>query len=153
MPASGNLAEPYARQIAGDAASAADLGEARGCPYEAAQARAETDEEIVLRQALANFIRLGARPAAGAVSQRLRARGVRNIPRGPRQSTQDNAAHLTRREAEVFALVRQGLSNPAIAASLFLSAKTVEHHVSAILTKLGVASRAEAIARARELDL
>jgi DNA-binding NarL/FixJ family response regulator len=56
---------------------------------------------------------------------------------------------LTRREAEILALLSDGLRKAAIARRLFVSTKTVDHHVSAILTKLGVPSRAEAVAMAR----
>jgi DNA-binding NarL/FixJ family response regulator len=53
---------------------------------------------------------------------------------------------LTARQAEVLGLMRQGMGNADIANRLFISRKTVEHHVSAILAKLGVANRAQAIA-------
>jgi DNA-binding NarL/FixJ family response regulator len=53
----------------------------------------------------------------------------------------------------VLKLLCTGLSNTAIASRLYLSPKTIEHHVTAIFAKLGVASRAEAIARADQLDL
>ncbi len=83
----------------------------------------------------------------------LRSRGVRDIPRGPQRWTRDNPAELTRREVEVLALVQQGLSNVEIAERLFLSTKTVHHHVSAILRKLGVARRGQAAAEAARLGL
>ncbi len=56
---------------------------------------------------------------------------------------------LTRREAQILDLISQGLRNSEIATKLFLSTRTVDHHVSAVLTKLGVPSRAAAIAMAR----
>jgi DNA-binding NarL/FixJ family response regulator len=59
-------------------------------------------------------------------------------------------AGLTSREGEVLAMLARGLSNPEIAARLFVSRKTIEHHVSAILGKLDVASREAAVNRARE---
>jgi DNA-binding NarL/FixJ family response regulator len=58
---------------------------------------------------------------------------------------------LSVREQEVLDLVRQGLSNAEIASRLFISPKTAEHHVSRILTKLGVRSRGEAAAMAVRL--
>ncbi len=58
------------------------------------------------------------------------------------------AANLTRREHEVLALLVKGMSNPEIAGQLFISRATVKVHISSILSKLGVASRAEAISLA-----
>jgi DNA-binding NarL/FixJ family response regulator len=85
------------------------------------------------------------------VARRLRAKGARGLRRGPRRTTRDNPANLTPREVEVLALVEQGLRNKQIAERLFVSAKTVDHHVAAILRKLGVHTRGEAGAAARRL--
>jgi DNA-binding CsgD family transcriptional regulator len=71
------------------------------------------------------------------------------VPRGPRSGTAANPAGLTRREHEVLELVAAGLTNPQIAARLFLSGKTVERHVTAVLRKLDARTRAEAVAAAR----
>lgn len=56
---------------------------------------------------------------------------------------QDPLAQLSRREQQVLALLRQGLSNPLIAERLFISTRTAEHHVGTILSKLGLRSRLE----------
>jgi DNA-binding CsgD family transcriptional regulator len=136
-------AAPFAYQISGDWAGAATAWETLGCPYEAARALADGDEPA-LRRALAEFQHLGARPAAAMAAQRLRDLGARGIARGPRPATLANPAGLTRREVEVLTLVVAGQSNAEIAARLFLSPKTVDHHISAILAKLGVTSRTEA---------
>jgi DNA-binding CsgD family transcriptional regulator len=139
-------AEPYVREMAGDWQAAARLWEQRGCPYEAALARAEANDEAALRDALATLQRLGAQAAARIVTRKLRRLGAHDLPRGPRASTQANGALLTARECEVLALISQGLRNADIATRLYLAPKTVEHHISAILAKLQARSRAEAVA-------
>ncbi len=146
-------AEPYALQIRGDWKRAAELWTEIGCPYEAALALMDADDEATLRQSLEELQRLGAQPAAAIVARRLRATGVRNIPRGPRAITRGHPAGLTAREIEIVALLAGGLRNSEIAERLHLSIKTVDHHVSAILSKLGVRSRTEVVREAARLGL
>jgi len=150
MPAC--AARPFARQVAGDWRRAAAAWERLGCPYERARALADGDEPAQLA-ALEIFVRLGARPDLERLRQRLRAGGVRHIPRGPRASTRDNPRGLTAREAEIAALLAGALTNARIGARLHISPKTVDHHVSAILGKLGVGSREEAGREAVKLGL
>jgi DNA-binding CsgD family transcriptional regulator/tetratricopeptide (TPR) repeat protein len=148
------LAEPYALLLAGEHAAAAAAWRALGCPYEEACAQTESDDPDSIRLAVASFERLGAVPAMKHAIRRLRALGVRDVPqvrRGPRPATRANRANLTRRQAEVLDLVAAGNTNTEIATRLFVSPKTVEQHVSAILAKLGTRTRREAIRRAREL--
>jgi DNA-binding CsgD family transcriptional regulator len=147
------IAEPFARQIAGDWRGAAAAWDDLGCPYETARALAESDDEEALREALATFERLGARPMSTRVTRRLRDLGARDIPRGPRPATLANPAQLTPRESEILALMAEGHRNAEIADRLFLAQKTVEHHVSAVITKLGVANRAEAAREANRRGL
>ena len=147
-----DVAEPFALQLAGDWEAAAAQWATIGRPYEAALALADGDG-AARRRALDQLYELGAGPAAAIVARSLRARGARGLRRGPRRTTRDNPANLTPREVEVLALVEQGLRNRQIADRLFVSAKTVDHHVGAILRKLGVHTRGEAAAAARRLGL
>jgi DNA-binding CsgD family transcriptional regulator/tetratricopeptide (TPR) repeat protein len=147
------VARPFALQLSGDGAQAAELWAEIGCPYESALARGDTDDEGVLRRALDELKAMGAAPAAAIVARRLRRRGARGVPRGPRPSSRQNPANLTRRELDVLRLVAEGLRNAEIAERLFLSTKTVDHHVSSILRKLGMRTRGEASAEARRLGL
>ena len=145
--------DPYALEMAGEWARAAESWAMTGCPYESALALASSGDEDALRQALTELQRLGARPAADIVTRSLHGIGVRGLPRGPRRQTRDNPASLTTREVEVLALIAQGLRSADVAERLFVSRKTVDHHVSAILRKLGVRSRGEASAEAARLGL
>jgi DNA-binding CsgD family transcriptional regulator/tetratricopeptide (TPR) repeat protein len=149
----GVAATPYGLSIAGEWARAAELWTQIGCPYEAALALADGDDQPVLRQAIDELHRLGARPAAAIVARRLRERGVRGLPRGPRTQTRQNPAGLTARELEVLTYLSEGLRNAQIAQRLVVSEKTVDHHVSAVLRKLDVRTRGEAGAAALRLGL
>jgi len=144
-----DVAPPYLQEMTGDWRGAADAWRALGCPYEQATVLAWHGAEAERLQALAIAERLGAGALSGLLRRQLRASGVRNVPRGSRKSTRSHPQGLTRREAQVLQLLADGLANARIAKRLFVSPKTVEHHVSAILAKLGVPSRAEAVALAR----
>ena len=149
----GSVAAPFALELGGRWEAAADAWDALGCPYEAALARADSGDEAGLRDALAMFQRLGAVPAMRDVTQRLRNAGVRKIARGPRRSTINNPAELTTRQVEILELLAAGLTNAEIATRLYIAPKTVAHHVSAVLAKLGVRSRRQAAAEAAKLGL
>jgi DNA-binding CsgD family transcriptional regulator/tetratricopeptide (TPR) repeat protein len=144
------IAEPYRQEISGDWRTAALAWKALGCPYEHACLLAWHGTETEQREALEILERLGAAPAAQALRKRMRAEGIRAVPRGLRISTRSNRLGLTRREAEILTLVSQGMRNSAIAKCLFVSTRTVDRHVSAILSKLGVQSRGEAVAMANK---
>ena len=74
------------------------------------------------------------------------------LPRGPVPTTRSNPAGLTERQLDVLALLAKGLTNGEIAARLVVSTRTVDHHVSAVLAKLGVTTRREAVAAWRALN-
>jgi DNA-binding NarL/FixJ family response regulator len=138
--------------MAGDWQGAAARWAQVGCPYEQALALSAGDADAE-RQALALFEQLGAQPAAARLRQRMRQQGRQGIPRGARPSTRANQAGLTSREVEVLRLLAEGLSNAEIARRLSTSSKTVDHQVSAILSKLEVHSRLQAITAASALGL
>ena len=152
-PVVDGAAEPYALELSGQWRQAAEFWEKRGCPYEAALALASASDDDALRRSLAELQRLGGRGAASIVARRLRESGARGLPRGPRSGTRANAAHLTARQLEILELLTQGLRNAEIADRLYLSARTVDHHVSAILDKLDARSRTEASRQAARLGI
>ena len=83
----------------------------------------------------------------------MRAEGIKTIPRGARKTTQSNPALLTDRELGVLQLLKEGLQNKEIGSRLFISAKTVDHHISSILFKLDIPSRAKAVQEATRLGI
>jgi DNA-binding CsgD family transcriptional regulator len=106
-------------------------------------------EAIVSAQAaLSIYQRIGA-PEASAAADLLRAQGVPASVAPPPKALDV----LSPREREVLALLAQGMSNPAIAKRLFITAKTAEHHVSSILAKLGLRNRAQAAAFAASFQI
>jgi len=152
-PPPDECARPVALQLRGDWRAAAEEFERLGCPYQAALACYESDDPEAIRSALEVLDRLEARPGAARLRRRLSELGVRGIPRGPRAARREHPFDLTAREQEVLNALSLGLSNGEIAARLFVSPKTVDHHVSAILTKLEVPSRGAAVAKARKNHL
>lgn len=141
---------PVHAAVADGTAAAAAAWRALGCPFEAALADALGDDPEARRAAVATFVDLGADATLRAVRRQLARRGVVDLPRGPNRATRSHPAGLTARQGDVLALLAQGASNPVIAETLVISPKTVEHHVSAILGKLGVRTRGEAAAVARD---
>ena len=133
--------EPFELQMTGDWKSAAAWWRRLGCPYEAAVALADSDDEAALRYAYAEFARLGAHPMMTVVTRKLRALGAATLPRGPRPATRVDPDGLTVREVEVLELIAAGQTNTQIAEALYISPRTVAQHVSSILGKLDVSSR------------
>ena len=145
-------AEPHRLALGGELEGAAEVWLALGCRFEAALVLLDSDDPDTVREALDHFNALGSKPAATLAANRLRALGGR-VPRGPNAATRGNVAGLTGRELEVLALVAEGLRNADIAERLVISAKTVDHHVSSVLAKLGAPTRQAAAAHAARLGL
>jgi DNA-binding CsgD family transcriptional regulator len=133
-------------------ANAVVLWQQLGCPYEHALAMFEGDEDDKIK-ALQAVRKLGANAVHEKLKREMRASGIRSIPRGIRKSTQSNPALLTERELGVLQLLKEGMQNKEIAARLFISAKTVDHHISAILFKLDVSTRLKAVQEAKQLGI
>lgn len=141
---------PFGLSAAGRHDQAADAWHALGCPYEEAMARFLAGSEEQLRAAFVAFDELGAAPMRARSAAALREIGAA-VPRAPSPATRQNPFELTSRELQVLGWLATGRTNPQIARALGISPKTVGHHVSRVLTKLGVATRAEAaVTAARE---
>ena len=145
--------EPFASQLAGDAPHAAELWDRLGYGYEAALALLDTKDEALLRESLTRLTDLGAVAAARLVRRTMRELGIRSIPAGARTAARTHPRGLTKREQEILELLSEGQSNEEISATLFISVRTVEHHVSAILSKLGASTRKGATKEARRFGL
>jgi DNA-binding CsgD family transcriptional regulator len=148
-----DVPERFRLQLDSDPEAAAELLNTEGAGYDAAIALAPSSDGSLLRAAHEQLRALGAKPAAAIVARRLRELGERNLPRGPRGATRENPAGLTNRELEVLPLLAQGLRNAEIAQRLVVTPKTVDHHVSSILRKLGVTNRGQAGAAAARLGV
>jgi DNA-binding CsgD family transcriptional regulator/tetratricopeptide (TPR) repeat protein len=141
----------FAAGLRGDWRAAAAAWELIGDPYERALELADSGEVEPTLEALAVLDGLEARPAAARTRRRLRDMGVTAVPRGPQTATRNNPAQLTTRQVQILGLLAEGRTNAEIAARLVVSVRTVDHHVSAVLQKLGVATRKEAAAAAAEI--
>jgi DNA-binding NarL/FixJ family response regulator len=147
-----DMPQPYVLLAQGDIAAAASTFGSHGLPFGKAQALVEGDEAQAM-DGLAILDRLGADATAVRARVDLAARGMRKGIRGPRASTRTNGFGLTRREIDVLGAIDKGWTNKQIGERLFVAAKTVDHHVSSILGKLGARTRGEAAALAREAGL
>jgi DNA-binding CsgD family transcriptional regulator len=122
------------------------------CPYYQALTLFEGNESNK-RMAISIVQKLDATAIYEKMKLLMRNSGIKSIPRGLRKSTKSNPANLTERELDVLLLLKEGLQNKEIAARLYISAKTVDHHISAILFKLDVNSRIKAVQEAINLEI
>ncbi|HET9433793.1 MAG TPA: response regulator transcription factor, partial [Chitinophagaceae bacterium] len=134
------------------AQKAARLWEQAGNPYAQALTLFQGNDDDK-RKAITIVKKLGASTVYEKMKYEMRAAGIKKIPRGIRKSTQSNRANLTERELDVLQLLKDGLQNKEIGAKLFISPKTVDHHISSILFKLDVNSRAKAAQEAINLEI
>jgi len=130
----------------------AAVWEGLGCSYQQALVLFE-GRESDKRKAISIVQNLNANAVYQKMKFEMRASGIKKIPRGVNKTTQLNPSLLTRREVDVLQLLKEGLQNKEIASKLFISAKTVEHHISAILFKLDVNSRTKAVREAARLEI
>jgi DNA-binding CsgD family transcriptional regulator/type II secretory pathway predicted ATPase ExeA len=144
--------KPYRLAGLGDWEGAASFWEERGIPYDRAVALNQGSTEARI-EALAIFEDLGATPVAARLRSELAEAGVSGVSRGPTRATRENPFGLTPRQMEVLGHMAEGMTNAEIADRLFVSNRTVDHHVSAILGKLGASTRSAAVAAAREAEL
>jgi DNA-binding CsgD family transcriptional regulator/tetratricopeptide (TPR) repeat protein len=148
-----DLPEPYRMLLSGDRLGAAQWWQQKGSPYEAAVAVSGSADVAALRRATEVLRSFGARAAVAMLVRELRALGERIVPEERRTTTAAHPVGLTQREWEVLQLLTAGMRNAEIAARLVVSPRTVDHHVSAVLSKLNVRTRSEAVAAAIRLGL
>jgi len=150
------LPQPCLLELHGDTAGAAAAWAAIGCRHAQALVLVAAPEGGLqseqVQQGLALLAELGAQGTMRALRPRLAAAGQRLLPRGPNQRTRADPLGLTARERQILDLIGEGLANRQIAERLSRSERTVEHHVAALLAKLGVGNRDEALRRARTAD-
>lgn len=144
--------EEYCADNPKKALKAAGIWERLGCPFQQALMLSEGGD-IDKKKALIIMQQLGANTVYEKLKQDMRTYGIKGIPRGIRKTTQSNPALLTDRELNVLVLLKENLQNKEIGARLFISAKTVDHHISSILFKLDVNSRAKAVQEAVRIGI
>lgn len=168
------LAAPHRLELESRHGDAAQAWRDLGAPFEAAMAAVHATEDSSSRSLSerrrdeASPLSTGAATAAaglasldgldvGATAARARRmlteRGIRSLPARPRAGTLANPSGLTNRQLDVARLVARGLTNAELAQQLYISPKTADHHVSAVLAKLGLAGRRDIVRAAADLGL
>ena len=136
------VAAVYQLEMDGQVLLAARQWEALGAPFEQALCLMRCGDEG-LKQAIELFAKQGAHPALELARAQARKQGVRGIKRGPYAAARDNSLGLTGHELQIYQLIGGGLSNEEIASKLNRSVRTIEHHVSSVLSKMGVKNRTD----------
>jgi len=147
-----NVDEGYDVSNIKKAQKAAAIWQKKGNPYGHALALFEGDPNDK-REAIKIVHELGADSVYEKMKLEMRTSGIKKIPRGIRKITRSNPALLTERELDVLQLLKDGLQNNEIGARLFISGRTVGHHLSSIFFKLDVNSRTKAVKEAVHKDI
>lgn len=151
-----NVAMPHAFELTGDHANAAAYWATAGAPYEQAYNLMQgggADAVERVQQAITLWASIGAHPAESRARAEARQRGLRGIRRGPYTAARSNPMGLSARELQILHLLSEGHSNAHIAQQLTRSERTIEHHVSRMLAKVGVPHRVALVAQARHAGL
>ncbi|SDH21851.1 Predicted ATPase [Leifsonia sp. 98AMF] len=147
------IAEPYRMELEGHHRDAVQAWLQIGAPFDAALAGVHDESPEVAVSALLRLQQLQVDATAARARALLLHRGIRTIPAPPRRTTRSNPAGLTNRQLDVARLIAKGFTNGELAERLYISPKTADHHVSAVLGKLGVSNRREVVRAAAELGL
>ena len=151
VPVPADLPEPYLHELAGRFVEAQAAWEALGLPYAGALALAQSNKQAELLQALEGFERIGAQAGSAKVRRQFKSQGadaeLPNARRGPYKAARDHPLGLTTKEQEILSLLAKGFTNREISERLTRSQRTVEHHVSSVLSKLNASSRIAAVLR------
>ncbi|MBD3943295.1 AAA family ATPase [Microbacterium sp. NEAU-LLC] len=147
------LPEPHRRELAGCHPEAAQAWRDLGAPFDAAMSAVHATEATTAVAGLASLDALDVPATAARARRMLTQRGIRSLPARPRTATRANPSGLTNRQLDVARLVARGLTNAELAQQLYISPKTADHHVSAVLSKLGLSSRRDIVRAAASLGL
>jgi DNA-binding CsgD family transcriptional regulator len=148
-----HIADPYRLELDGRHDDASALWTELGAPFDAALSAVHSPSAEVARAGLSHLQQLDVAGTSARARLLLAERGIHSLPVQPRRATRSNPAGLTNRQLDVARLVAQGLTNGELAERLYISPKTADHHVSAVLGKLGLSSRREVMRSAVELGL
>jgi DNA-binding CsgD family transcriptional regulator/tetratricopeptide (TPR) repeat protein len=146
-------AEPHRLMLEGRHEEAARWWHEAGDPFQEALSWGDSADPEHQVRGVTQLDILGATGTADRRRLQLRTDGVANVPPRPRASTRANPSGLTNRQLEVATLLARGLTNAEIASRLYISPKTADHHVSAVLMRMGLSNRREVIVQAEELGL